>query len=699
MPYYFFPSGWRRYRLLPLFLFVLCLTSHAQVRWDGEAGDGQWNTALNWVGNLLPAPSDDVLLDNSLLSGNYTISLPAGNANITVRTIIILPAAATSIQLTVPASSTAAPALTATGPGYGIVINSGGLLMNSSTASAGAAIAVTDSLRINNGGQYTHNTRSAHAALVTVLSKQPATEKGIFKFDPPGGGYTFSSTGRTYGTLIFSAVASAGSLIYASSAASPFTINGDLIIEPGVTVNLDITAATTIKGNYVQLGGVFNLASQPNNNTVFIKGDLIQKAGAITETAVGLPSVELNGNSVQNLETDGTINNSVAFIINNPSGIVLQSGLSLPFKLSLLNGIVNTQSFLVTLLAGCTISADSTSNNSFINGRMRKEGLMATPYFLFPVGKGIVQRWLELKSATGNYTVEFFKANPHTLGALPGSGIHHFSSIEYWSVLADAAPAPAAAIELSFDNVNSGGVTDLVTLRVAQLQTTTWIDAGNNGTTGSAGSAGTVLSNTINGFENGTNYFTLASSDAFQNPLPLKFFSLRASRMANAVELTWTINDNMHPALFELQSSVDGNNFIATGTVPAVANQLLYRYTDDRSFATAQLYRLKAVDRDGSFYYSDNIKAPVEAMNPHRLSILPTLVTTGAEIICYSPSNENVQLAIYAGDGKVVEVKPVYLRSGNNRIRVNLGKLAAGAYTVIIYPGTRVNTARFIKLN
>ena len=149
--------------LLGVFLVLGPISLVAQVRWDGEAGDGQWTTALNWVSNQVPAAGDDVLFDNSLIAGNYIVYLPGGSAAITVRTITILPAVASAIQLNLPASSMVAPALTTTGPGYGIVINGGGLLLNSSGASSGAAIVVNDSLRINNGGQYTHNTRSAHA--------------------------------------------------------------------------------------------------------------------------------------------------------------------------------------------------------------------------------------------------------------------------------------------------------------------------------------------------------------------------------------------------------------------------------------------------------------------------------------------------------------------------------------------------------
>lgn len=33
------------------------------IYWDGEAGDGLWTSALNWSGNFVPGPNDDVLID------------------------------------------------------------------------------------------------------------------------------------------------------------------------------------------------------------------------------------------------------------------------------------------------------------------------------------------------------------------------------------------------------------------------------------------------------------------------------------------------------------------------------------------------------------------------------------------------------------------------------------------------------------
>jgi len=701
MPDSFFKKECRYIKfLLCIALLFLSVNIKAQVRWDGEAGDNQWTTASNWAGNIIPASTDDVLLDNSLMAGDYTVSLPGSLSSITVRTIIILPTAGKVIQCILPASNIATPALSATGPGYGITIFNGGIFMNSSGAVSDAAIAVNDSFRIYSGGQYIHNTRSAHAAMVTVLSKQPGTEKGIFKFDVPGGGYTFASSSRVYGTLVLSADASGGSQVYATSAASPLTINGDFILETSVTVNLDITASTTIKGNYLQEGGVFNLASQSNNNIVYIKGDFIQTTGVITETSNGLPVIKLNGTSNQNIQVAGSIINSINLRINNNTGVSLLSPLSLPFDLSLINGIVNSHSFLITLQPGCNLQADSLSNNSFINGPLRKEGLSATANFLFPVGKSITQRWLALKNVSGSYTVEFLKANPNALATAVGAGIHHISSIEYWSVHADATPTPLAAIELSFDNVNSGGVTDMATLRVAQLEPGIWINKGNTATTGTAGSSGSVTSDPVSVFDAAVNYFSLASSDAFQNPLPLRLLSFNGSISGNDIVISWKIADPWQPAFFEIQSSSDGVHFVSISKANVLFNQSAYQYTDKRKLTGKQYYRLKAIEKDGSFFYTKALQVTVNYNLVESIRLWPSVVKNNASLFINAATGHKAQIDIHSMDGRIVQTMDVFVQAGSNSIELQLQTLTPGVYIIVVKTDdNKISFTRFVKLN
>ncbi len=672
----------------------------AQLKWDGEAGDGQWNTAMNWVGDILPGNTSDVVLDNSLVPGNYTVLLPGGLLSVSIRTIAISPSAGSNIQLVLPVSNMAVPAFTATGPGYGVTINSGGSFSCSSGSTSGNVLVVNDSFRINNGGQYIHNSRAAHAAIVTILSRMPGTETGIFKFDVPGGGYAVSVTNRVYGTLVFSADASGGSQSYTSIAASPLRINADLIINAGVAVSFDITNSVFINRNYIQNGGVFNIASQPNNNTTFIKGDLIQNAGIITETSSGLPVIELNGTSVQNITVSGSIINSVGFKINNLAGVKLLTNLSLPYHLNLVNGIVNGNSFLLSLLAGCSISADSASSNSFINGALRKEGLSGNDHFLFPVGKGITQRWVSLKNVTGNYTIEFFKSDPRDLGNTMGSGVHHISSIEYWSVDADVSVVPAANVELSFNNVNSGGVTDITKLLVSQLFGSTWLSKGNTAITGSAGMAGSVTSNLLTVFGPSNKYFTLASSDAFQNPLPATLLSFTGKQLGEEILLHWEITTAWLPAYFELQSSVTGSDFIKLAAIDAVADQTTYRYTDKRKLRSIRFYRLKITSRGGSFSYSKEIAVMPAAGSTDNIKLIPSTVTGNASLLINSLESSSLQINIHDMMGRTLALMHVFVVPGSNTFSLQLQQLASGFYWITIMDKkNKITKIGFVKLN
>ncbi|HRF19427.1 MAG TPA: hypothetical protein PK977_14725, partial [Chitinophagaceae bacterium] len=67
----------RRY-LLVIFLVVFSATVKSQITWDGGGDAVSWNDAANWVGNVVPGAADNVLLDNSVVGGSYTVNLPTG---------------------------------------------------------------------------------------------------------------------------------------------------------------------------------------------------------------------------------------------------------------------------------------------------------------------------------------------------------------------------------------------------------------------------------------------------------------------------------------------------------------------------------------------------------------------------------------------------------------------------------------------
>jgi surface protein len=77
--------------LLLISLSSFLSTFGATITWDGDAGDGQWTTASNWDGDVLPGPGDDVVIANgndvTLSSGSVTVNTVKINNNASDLTI------------------------------------------------------------------------------------------------------------------------------------------------------------------------------------------------------------------------------------------------------------------------------------------------------------------------------------------------------------------------------------------------------------------------------------------------------------------------------------------------------------------------------------------------------------------------------------------------------------------------------------
>jgi len=672
---------------------LLSLKNIAQKKWDGGAGDGQWSTAINWSDDIVPILTDHVLLDNSLLNGSYTVQLPV--TAVTINRLTITPILPASIQVLLPSTNSVIPAFTVNGVG-GVVINNGGSFINSSGGSPGTAIVIVDSIRINNGGRFVHNSGNGHASYIAKLSRAAGTENGSFEFNVPGtSSYTISLAGRTYGNLKLSSDAAGGTKSYLSNGATSASIRGEFSINAGVNYSLDFTGDLSILGQLVNYGN-FNLASGSNNNSVKVRQDFYC-FGMITETAAGQPVIELNGITNQNLSVNGTINNSVALRINNTAGVSLVSAVTLPHKIELVNGRVSTTSlFLLTLQAGCSIQADSTNSNSFINGPLRKIGLNNTTHYIFPVGKSIAQRWIALKNVTGDFTVEFFRNSAYSIGTSMGTGIDHVSLIEYWSI--DATTAATGKVELSFNNVNSGGVTDLATLRVAQFSAGSWTNVGNTLTTGSAGSAGSVVSSVLNSFGPAAKYFTLASSVSNQNPLPVEWVNFNVKRSANELHFTWQTMPGIIPDYFEIEYSDDGTRFYLLKKITALMANGSYQYSINDPTPFTRYYRLKTVNQQGGRFYSNII--PVNSKSGIvRLHFVRPAASSN-QIIVSLFADKNCQIVFYFINslGQVTCKIPYQLFRGNQLITLSLPGLRAGYFQVFgLSSALQTNPLIFIK--
>jgi hypothetical protein len=92
-----------------------------------------------------------------------------------------------------------------------------------------------------------------------------------------------------------------------------------------------------------------------------------------------------------------------------------------------------------------------------------------------------------------------------------------------------------------------------------------------------------------------------------ESSLPVKLATFTADKTENQAVLKWTTTAETNSDFFEIERSFDARKWESAGTVSAAtesSEKLSYEFTDRNILKGAILYRLKMVDKDGTFAYS-----------------------------------------------------------------------------------------------
>lgn len=94
-------------------------------------------------------------------------------------------------------------------------------------------------------------------------------------------------------------------------------------------------------------------------------------------------------------------------------------------------------------------------------------------------------------------------------------------------------------------------------------------------------------------------------------PLPVELVSFNAVRDGKSVLLDWVTSTEVNNKGFSVERSVDGDNFVEIGFVAGKGTSTLmnqYSFTDANVDFPVTYYRIKQIDLDGSFQYSEVVK-------------------------------------------------------------------------------------------
>lgn len=118
------------------------------------------------------------------------------------------------------------------------------------------------------------------------------------------------------------------------------------------------------------------------------------------------------------------------------------------------------------------------------------------------------------------------------------------------------------------------------------------------------------------------NQGTLTSTSTNNVPLPVELSSFTLNKKENSQELNWSTASELNNQGFEVQRSNDGMNFYLLGWIDGNGtsnNTHNYSFEDYEAIIGVAYYRLKQLDYDGSFEYSEVINTAVSSTIPKSL--------------------------------------------------------------------------------
>ncbi|HET8830220.1 MAG TPA: T9SS type A sorting domain-containing protein [Pelobium sp.] len=177
--------------------------------------------------------------------------------------------------------------------------------------------------------------------------------------------------------------------------------------------------------------------------------------------------------------------------------------------------------------------------------------------------------------------------------------------------------------------------------------------------------------------------------------LPVTLTSFAASFTNNQNSLNWTTSSESNSLGFDVESSTDGVTFSKIGFVASKANgnstsTLSYNFEDKSASNGTTYYRLKQVDKDGKFEYSD-IKYVSNTLSANKFTVYPNPAIDYVDISGADMSGVTLQLFTTSG----VELNISSMLEGN---RLNISSLDTGIYVLrILKDGQLLQTSKLVK--
>jgi hypothetical protein len=191
----------------------------------------------------------------------------------------------------------------------------------------------------------------------------------------------------------------------------------------------------------------------------------------------------------------------------------------------------------------------------------------------------------------------------------------------------------------------------------------------------------------------------------FDVVVPVELISFTAKAVEESIVLNWSTASELNNAGFDIERSNDNIDFAKLEFVKGcgtITNRQDYSFIDNTISSKGKYYyRLKQIDHDGSFEYSDIVEVNYEGI-PIKYSLFQNYPNpfNNSTIIKFSlPDEKHVTIKIYNALGEEVEtILNEVKTAGRYTINFDATSLSSGLYFYRLVAGDFVETKKMVLL-
>lgn len=290
----------------------------------------------------------------------------------------------------------------------------------------------------------------------------------------------------------------------------------------------------------------------------------------------------------------------------------------------------------------------------------------------------------------------YYSGKDHGVSA-PGN-----KSKSYWEIVGTGGTAYNYNLFIQYGPQETGTISNgNASTKLAIFNGTGWSYLG-------AGATANIASNPqVASITNISNFFgasvALALTDNV-SPLPVALLTLSGKQEKNNVILSWTTATELQNLGFEIEKSEDGMVFSPIGFIKGagVSSGLIdYQFTDFNALNSGiqkLYYRLKQLDENGAYHYSNIITVSLQPTINIGLSVSPNPFSS--ELILATSGNTQGEANVSVSDlsGKVIFTHSQTITSDSTEIKLDqLNNLQSGVYLLTYTINGQTETRKIVK--